>query len=78
MPKIYKEGEIPPYKTKEYYRERMKESRLRRKQNDKTFYQKYFYAIEINGKKYLYLNKCDIHINRIDKKNVLPEHIKTF
>ena len=78
MPKLYKTGEIAPYKTKEYYRERMKQSRLRRKKVDKTFYKKFVYAIEIDGKKYLYLNKSDIKINKIDKNDILPEYVKTF
>ena len=50
MPKIYKECEVAPYKTKEYYRKKMKESRLRRKKTDKTFYKKFVYSIEIDGK----------------------------
>ena len=78
MPKLYKKGEIAPYKTKEYYRQRMQESRLRRKKTDKTFYKKFLYAIEINGTKYLYLNKSDIKIDKIDKSSILPEYIKTY
>ena len=56
----------------------MKESRLRCKKADKTFYKKFLYSIDINGKKYLYLNKNDIIINKIDKNDILPEYIKTF
>ena len=65
-------------KDNKYFAQKMKESRLRRKKADKTFYKKFVYAIDINGKKYLYLNKYDIKINKIDKNNILPEYIKTF
>ena len=78
MPKIYKKDKVAPYKTKAYYQQKMKESRLRRKKADKTFYKKFVYSIDITGKKYIYLNKNDIIINRIDKNDILPEYIKTF
>ena len=30
MPKLYKEGEIPPYKTKEYYRQKIRDFRAKK------------------------------------------------
>ena len=61
-----------------YFAEKMRESRLRRKNADKSFYKKYLYMIEINGNKYVYRSKQDIKIERIDKTIITPEYIKTF
>ena len=64
--------------TNKYFAEKMRESRLRRKNADKTFYKKYLYTIEVDGKKYLFLNKRDIKIKKINKNKNLSEYIKTF
>ena len=61
-----------------YFAQKMKESRMRRKNADKLFYKKYLYTIEINGKKYVFLSKQDIKINKIDKNNLPSDHIKTY
>ena len=61
-----------------YFAQKMRESRLRRKNADKSFYKKYLYMIEINGSKYVYRSKQDIKIERIDKTIITPEYIKTF
>ena len=76
MLNIYKKLGMPL--DNKYFAEKMRESRLRRKQTDKTFYKKYLFTIDINGQKYVFRSKQDIKIDRIDKKDVLPEYIKTF
>ena len=62
-----------------YFSVKMRESRLRRKTEDKTFYKNYLYSVEINGQKYLFLNKQSIKINKIPKNEThSAEYIKTF
>ena len=65
-------------KDNKYFAMKMRESRLRRKQRDNTFYKKFLYVVEINGKKYVYRNKADIKIERVDKNDILPNYIKTY
>lgn len=64
--------------SKNYFATKMRESRIRRKNADNTFYKRYLYIIEINGKKYVYRNKSDIKINRIFKDDLQPEYIKLY
>ena len=61
-----------------YFATKMRESRARRKNEDKTFYKKYVYTIEIDGKKYVFLNKQDVKINKIHKSKLSSECIKLY
>ena len=61
-----------------YFAKKMKESRQRRQNADKTFYKKYLYTLEINGQKYVYLSKADIKVEKIDKHDLQPEYIKLY
>lgn len=63
---------------KQYFAQKMKESRQRRKEADKNFYKKYLFSIDINGQKYVFRNKQDIKIERMNKNDLQPEYIKTF
>ena len=65
-------------KDNKYFAEKMREYRKRKKQADKFYYKKLYFTIELDGKKYLFLNKDDIKINKIYKKDITPEYIKTF
>ena len=76
MPKVYQEGEIPAYKTKEYYKLKMREYR---KKNPEKYSQKgrrsssqrkTFWSITINDKKYIFKTKQDIKICKIKKQDV--------
>ena len=76
MPKLYKDGEIPPYKTKEYYKLKMREYR---KNNPEKYSQKgrhnssqkkTFWSITINDKKYIFKTKQEIKISKIKKQDV--------
>ena len=61
-----------------YFAIKMRESRERRKNADKTFYKKFLYTVDINGKKYVYRNKSDIKIHKISKEEIQPEYIKLY
>lgn len=78
MPKIYKEGEIPPYKTKEYYKLKMREYR---KNNPAKYSQKkpkipkeIYWSVDINDKKYIFKSKKDIKIAKIEKESIDNSH----
>ena len=67
MPKLYKEGEIQPYKTKEYYRKKMRHFRANQpKQCNKNVY----WTITIDNKKYVFKSKSDINIEKINKTDI--------
>ena len=51
----------------------MRESRKRRAESDKTFYKKFVYMIEIDGIKYVFLNKGDIEIKKVNKKELTDD-----
>ena len=61
-----------------YFATKMRESRLRRKKADKTFYKKFLYTIDINGQKYVFLSKSDIKVEKIPKSEILPDYIKLY
>ena len=65
-------------KDNKYFAEKMREYRKRLKEVDKHFYKKQYYTIELNGKKYLFLNRQDVKISKIFKQDITPEYIKTF
>ena len=75
MPKVYKDGEIPPYKTKEYYKMKMREYR---KNNPEKYSQKKSkkptsdtcWSVTINNKKYIFKSKQDINISKIKMQDV--------
>ena len=54
----------------DYYPKKMREYRKRRSNADKLFYKKWIYTIEMNGKKYCFLNPKDVKIEKVSK-NVL-------
>ena len=66
MPKLYQDGDIPPYKTKEYYKIKMREYR---KQNP-TSQKNTLWYITINGKKHIFKSKQDINITKIKKQDI--------
>ena len=66
MPKIYKNGEIPPYKTKEYYKLKMREYRKKNPINQTRT----LWSITINNKKYVFKTKKDMNISKITSKDV--------
>ena len=67
MPKLYKDGEIPPYKTKEYYRQKMREFRAKQ---PKQCNQNVYWTITIDNKKYVFKSKSDINIEKIKKADI--------
>ena len=67
-----------PIRDNKYFARKMRESRSRRKQTNQTFYKKYFFTVEVDGKTYVYRSKSDIKINRMHKNDILPDYIKTF
>ena len=50
-----------------YFAKKMKESRHRRKKLDRLFYKKYVYTIDVGNKKYVFLSKPAMNIQRIHK-----------
>ena len=66
MPKLYKQDEIPPYKTKEYYKIKMREYRKKNANSQKRT----LYSVMINDQKYIFKSKKDIIINKITRENV--------
>ena len=66
MPKVYKQGEIPAYKTKEYYKMKMREYRKKNPNSQKRT----LYSVMINNQKYIFKSKKDIIINKITRENV--------
>ena len=67
MPKLYKEGKIPPYKTKEYYRQKMRDFRAKKpKQCNKNIY----WSITIGNQKYVFKSKFDIDIKKLNKTDI--------
>ena len=65
-------------KDKSYFAEKMREYRKRRKETNKDYYKRFVYAIDIDGKKYVFRNKGDIKIQKLDKNDILPNYIRTF
>lgn len=71
MPKLYKDGETPPYKTKEYYRQKMREYRSRNATKKvKTSNKQVCWSITLNNKKYIFKSKSDIVIDKITKDSI--------
>ena len=56
-----------------YFAKKMKQSRHRRKKQDKLFYKKFVYTVDIGNKKYVFLSKPAMNIQRIHK-DVLKSH----
>ena len=65
MPKLYKEGEVAPSMTNEYYKIKMREYRAR-KGNEQQAY----WSLTIDNKIYIFKKKADINIKRINKENI--------
>ena len=66
MPKVYEDGEIPPYKTKKYYRDKMREYRKK----NPTSQTHTLWSITINDKKYIFKTKKDMKISKLTNKDV--------
>ena len=74
MPKLYKEGEIVPSETNEYYKLKMREYRAR-KGSDKQVY----WTLVIDDKTYVFKRKSDMNISKINKDNIdSNKHIICF
>ena len=69
MPKLYKEGQIPPSETSEYYKQKMREYRERKGTNKQVYW-----SLNIDNKIYIFEKRSDINIKRINKQNIDKEN----
>lgn len=66
MPKLYKEGEIPPSETNEYFKLKMREYRAK-----KGAQKQVYWSLNIDNKTYIFKKKADINISRINKDTLM-------